>query len=115
MGQGGNRRNSIAGPMRLVLRERSNSIRADEAITNSSSSVGVARDVIYYRSSKARGDKKVLTSGAAMLEGTEKLLRTRTVPTGPVLNGSGWPLRTEAVVLEGSGMMLIGLNESLQL
>ena len=46
-------------------------------LNNSSNSVGVARDVIYYRSSNDRGDKKVLTSGAAMLEGTEKLLTTR--------------------------------------
>ena len=34
--------------------------------------------------------------------------------TGPALNGSGWPLRTEAV-LEGLGMLFIGLKESLQL
>ena len=52
-------RNSIAGSIRLLLRERINSIAMlNEAINNISSSVGVAREVIYYRSSNVRGDKK---------------------------------------------------------
>ena len=47
--------------MRLLSRERSNSIsRGNEAINNSCSSVGAAREVIYYRSSNARGDKMVV-------------------------------------------------------
>ena len=45
-------RNSIAGSIRLLLRERRNSIAMlNEANNSISSSVGVAREVIYHRSS----------------------------------------------------------------